>query len=390
MSTDTSKLLTESSLKSLLETYKNFDLIELRKFSIANPRKRVEIEIVFKIWFLDDQFVINSPRLSPTGTFNETLEVVQYFGRMITKLKVDYRLLDVYQCEALNKYLNEYCSESLLDVELVHCDDDKIVHLRGPFKFVENVHLHTGNLRTNTSRFDEIFPTLCRLDLGEMYYTRTGCFEGHFPHLENLTMEFWYGLYPYTVKLLEKRLRLNPQLKHLTISRCSWDILKMCSEYLPKLESLTLEQFHDDSDFQGQDIHFDSVKVFKFKPRSAFRRNIGRLPIVFGNLEEIEFHDSPNEWIEIMQTNNELKIVTTGPLNHIQFTNILRSAPNIQELYTGYNALSPSDNVVRFMREAKHLKKLFFTAFNDRTLNQIHEKKDRNWKFLPNGALIKI
>lgn len=363
-------------------------MIDLLKLSKTYPENRGAVEIVFRQWFSNEQFVINSPNLSPNGTFNETLDVVQYFGHFITRLKIDYRLLDTNQSQELNMYLNDYCAESLVDIELVHCDDDKIVHLRGPFKKVEYGRFLFGNLRTNASRFDEIFPSIRHLDLSEMYYTHAGCFEYNFSHLENLTLEFWYGFYPHTMSSLEKRLQLNPQLKHVTINRCTWDMLEMLGTHIPKLETLILEQFYDESIYQGKDIHFESMKVLKFKPRSKFRKEIGRIPIVFGNLEEIEFHNSASEWIEIMQWNKQLRIVTTGPLRDMQFFQLLDAVPNLEEFCTGYNELAPIDNILRFMRKATNLKKLTFTSLHFRISNKIMEKMDRVWRAF-NGSFIK-
>ncbi|XP_055301719.1 uncharacterized protein LOC129568168 [Sitodiplosis mosellana] len=389
ISADPHNRVSFSSVKEILDTFKDFDLIELQKYFSANPMNRYAIVIVFKHRYLYEQFVINSPNLSPNGTFNDTLDVVQNFGHLIKMLKVDYRLLDTDQSAALNKILNDRSSYSLVDVELVHCDDDKILDLRGPFLNVESVQLRMGNLRTNASRFDKIFPALRRLHLGEMYYTHAGCFEHNFPHLESLTVEFWYGSYPHTAVLLETRLRANPQLKHVTIIRCTWNMLEILSKYSTQLESLTLEQFHDDSVFEGKEIRFNSLKVFKFKPRSAFKKNIGRIPIVFEKLEEIEFHNSPDEWIAIMQKNKGLKIVTTGKLDDLQFIHVLCVVPNIQELYTGYNAISPCNNILRFIRGAKHLKRILFTAFDHRVLNQIYKRIDHEWDLLPGGMLVR-
>lgn len=382
------KEISDSALKLLLETYEHFDLIDLLKFSIENPKNHAAVEIVFNHWFLGIKFEIISPNLSPKGTFNDTLDVVEHFGHLITNLKVDYRLLDTNQSEKLNEYLNIYCLDSLTDIELVHCDSDKIANLHGPFERVENVQFHLGNLRKTALKFQEIFPSIRSLNLGEMYYTHPGCFEHSFPLLENLTVEFWYGFYPYTVAQLEKRVQSNPQLKHITISRCTWPMLELLSKQLQNLESLTLEEFRDDSIFPGN-LHFENLKILKFKPKSKFREQIGQIPIVFGKLEEIEFHDSSSEWIEIMKENRDLKTVTTGLLSDTQFFQILNAVPNLKDFCTGYNTIAPTDNIIRFMRKAMNLKRVEFTAIDFRVSNKIMERKDPEWK-AANGAFVRV
>lgn len=328
--------ISDLSLNVLLDAFSDFNVSDFIKFVATHPLNRVAAEVVFKHKFIGERYEIDGS-LFKNGSIEETLHVLEWFGHLITKLKIDYELIDANQSARLNRCLNECCAHLLNDIQLSHCDDDKLIRLLGPFKKVEGITLQFGNLRKDSVEFEKIFPAVRNLDLSEMFYTFSGCFERQFPHLENLKMEFWNGLYPQTWPVLEKRLQLNPQLKHVTFGHSNWNILRIMSKYVPKLESLELQHFDDKSMFQGEDIRFENMKYFTMDKKCEIRDD--RIPIIFGSLEEIECYEPLEKWTHIIENNRNLKRIFASQLNDKQLLKIYEELPHLEEFTTNYKTL---------------------------------------------------
>lgn len=380
--------ISDSSLNVLLDVYKDFNVSDFIEFVARRQQNRAAAEIVFKHKFLGEKYEIDG-NLFRNGSIEETLDVLEFFGHLITKLKIDYEHIDANQSASLNRCLNECCSHSLLDIELLHCDDDKLTRLHGPFTKVENLKLQFGNLRSDSVEFEKIFPVVQHLDLGDMYFTSPGCFERHFSRLEDLTIEFWNGLYPHTWAVLEKRLQLNPQLKHVTLDSGNWNTLGMLSKYVPTLESLNLRQFYDASTLQGDNmilIRFENMKVLKIGRKNEFHGE--KIPIVFGSLEEIECYAPIEQWIDVIESNKHLKKVTVGQLNDTQLLAIAEKLPNLKEFTTDYKAHHPIRPIVQYLEKSKHLKTALFKGIDSETREKII-KQTKEWKIVNGNYFVR-
>lgn len=373
--------ISDQSLNVLLNTFSDFNVSDFIKFVATHSQNRVAAEIVFKHKFIGEKYEIDGS-LFKNGSIEETLNVLEFFGHLITKLKIDYEYINTNQSAKLNRCLNECCAHLLHDIELSHCDDEKLIRLHGPFTKVESITLQFGNLRNDSMEFEKIFPAVRKLDLSEMFYTLPGCFERPFLHLESLKMEFWNGLYPQTLPVLEKRLQLNPQLKHITFGHSNWNILRMLSKYVPMVQSVELNHFHDKSTFEGEDIQFDHMKVFKINIKCEIHAE--KIPIVFGNLEEIECYEPLEKWIHIIENNKNLKKMHVDQLNDKQLIKISEELTHLEEITTHFKAL-PVASVVRFLQQNKELRAALFNGIDNETRNKIL-KRAKAWK-IANGSI---
>lgn len=116
--------------------------------------------------------------------FDVILEILHKFGYAIKRLKIDYERLDGHQRVLINHQVSLFCGRTLNEIELVHCNEYDFNGLQGPFGRVETVKMKLGHLRQPVARFDEIFPSVRRLDVAEMYFVHSGFIEQHFEQLE--------------------------------------------------------------------------------------------------------------------------------------------------------------------------------------------------------------
>lgn len=386
----------DTDLKLLINLYCEWDLEALSNVEVTNQNEQVALDTVFREKFLNGKFIIkavkDSQKISLSSETGEVIEehvidvilkVLKKFGNLITSLKLDYEGLDMNHRSAINKQLSETCGKSLLEIELIHSDENDFVDLLGPFEKMETVQMRYGNLKSNTARFDQIFPSVCQLDLSTMHYVHPGFVEHHFIHLKNLIVEF---IDTGDISTIEKRLQLNPQLQNVSLYQCNWNILKMMSKTMQNLESLELKGFNDFSTYEGDDIHFENLKIFRFRKFSALVKNIPKIPLVFGNLEEIACSKPMHLWLDIILENKNLKIVRTGEINEQQLFQIADELPNLEEFATGYNTYDSINKVVRFIEKGKHLKRIAFWQSNFNSRNTIVEQLDNEWRIVEEGG----
>lgn len=385
-----------NDVKSIINLYREWDLEALSNVVVTSQNEQMALEAVFREKFLNGKFIIkaekNSTKISlssETGKVFEEhdidvlLNCLKNLGHLISSLKVDYEGLDTSQRSALNQQLSESCAKSLLEIKLIHSDENDFVDLSGPFVKVETVQMRYGNLKRYTARFDKIFPSVNQLDLNTMHYVHPGFVEHHFVHLKNLIVEF---MDKGDISTIEKRLKLNPQLQNVSLYQCNWNILKMMSKTMQNLEQCELKGFNDFSTYEGDDIHFENLKIFRFRKFSAMVKKIPKIPLVFGNLEEIACSKPMHLWLDIIFQNKNLKIVRTGEINEQQLFQIAEELPNLEEFATGYNTYDSTNKVVRFIEKGKCLKRVAFWQSNFNSRNAIVEQLGNEWRIAEEGG----
>lgn len=352
-------------------------------------KKFVEI---FKRNFAAENFIIKGKKINdarykpyydiPVG-FNNMLEALKMFGNLITKLRLDYHYFHEKQCELVNEHISKYAADSLVEIELKNCNGVQLKNLTGPFKNVETVRLRHGNVRTKCINFNEIFPAVCSLDLRQMFSLSPATIEHHFPLLKQLKVEF---LFAVSSPHFERRLRLNPQLTSLYVFGADWQRLKMISEVLPDLQRIELT-FDDKSDWKGDDIHFEHVRVFSVRMLREFPDSMERIPINFESLEEITCIEPTSKWFDVIIRNKNLTKITAGVLNGEQIRQIAENLPNVKEFHTKYDVKSMDDvdKIMRFIEVSKNLKTATFSHSNDDSNKDIydfiHGKLTHEWTF---------
>lgn len=338
-------------------------------FVESDPKRNSEpAEIVVRQKYLDDKFeIVSDHYLENPEDFNLLLKVLKLFGQLITKLKVDYKNLNPYQCETINKYLNEFCYDSLIEIEFMNTDDEALSELEGPFKRATHIRLDLDGypIEGNKIRYDKIFPAVRQFDQDGMGMRFPERFDRKFPHLESLTMEMEMYQAKYWPNLMT-RLELNPQLRHVTFPLANWFVLKIIQKQRSKIESVVFERFNNLPLFEDDDpdIELENVRIFKFLDDDIGSRS-NRIPLVFGNLKEIVCNKPVDVWFDIIIENKNLRKVQTGELSDKQLFKIVDKLPKLEEFITDHKIANFTDKIVSFIEKGDNLERVQFTQLTD-------------------------
>lgn len=336
-------------------------------------------------------------------------KVLQQFGRVISKMKVNYpemganllknRDLVASIFDSYSKSISSYCSDSLVHLILIDFNGYFIKQMIRPFKNVEFVEISGDfeTLNSSTLRFNEIFPKIKNLSMPATSIGDIDCIDVHFPHLIEVNVDFVnpYGRNIIFERTIDKLLQKNPQLQILKIRQVNVSFLKAAISALPNLKHLRIEKsplFDDFFDF-GPEITFKHLKklellfVIQYFPRN----------ITFEQLEELHVHISAKLgigcWIDFMENYTHLKKfrISDGCINNNdlqKFTNVdLRCELSIQ-LCSDVE----DENVIRFVvKNPKVIKFHFkFYTFSKVKLELLERKFDNKWIIFNTGDSIEL
>lgn len=177
-------------------------------------------------------------------SFGAILKFLRYFGKKNTALKIVFRpsmhgKLQNRITELCN-YINEYCTETLTELELLFSERGFIPLLK-PFRKLETLALSDVPV-DDLLDLNRCFPKLCWLKLYSIPEFIPNCFQAHLLHLPHLKVLLISPIVEETfVKIC---LQLNPQLEILEIIGVSnsWDpsILDFVNENILQLKELRI------------------------------------------------------------------------------------------------------------------------------------------------------
>lgn len=257
-------------------------------------------------------------RTSVIGDIFDTLEPLEYsgdevivsdmqlfenllktYGHNIKKVHIEYmkpRNVDrgsarPSQSNEVQKWLERYCSESLIELIISNFTSNPLSGITNIFSNVKTVLFDGVSATINGLNFNkglklnEIFPAVRRMSLiiqnGQYPYF---CVEFH--HLEHVAIEYRYSVSQVqravdTMNMNNFFLK-NPQITNLHFSYASLSYVKKLTNMLPNLHTLALVLVPHNFNF-NDDICFGKVRKFSIIA--------DELPvnIIFDQLEEVEF-----------------------------------------------------------------------------------------------------
>lgn len=393
-STKNAKKITDFPLELLLDIYEGVDLNTLANVAKTHPNNWGAAAYVFNKSFAIQTFDVNGISVfngmwkdnsNNEHEFNTTLNALEMFGHLMTKIKLNYYYYNKEQIKIVNRYLNEYVSNSLIEMELSGCRDGK--YMTGSFKKVEILHLYFGNV--TELKLNEIFPAVRVLDLKSMQVTSK--IDYQLPHMIEMHCECEFVYQDSNATELERRLRLNPQVRRLWIMSANINTLKMISEIVPQLEHLELKGVHEHLDLQGvhgdpqildKDIQFPNIKNFTIP--SSVQRSIERVPIAFENLEEVSFSSEINSFFHIISHNEKLKKITSEHIYYDKWQRIAAEVRNLEEFVTGARVAVENDvnRVVSFIETCKNLKTMRFLTAPSSRCEEILGRLQPDWELV--------
>lgn len=289
----------------------------------------------------------------------------QLFAHSIANLSVQIRSNDRNSID--HRFVLKHCSAGLVKLTLNQCSDMVLRTIDKPFEGVKELCISDDFLRSNLSQLSVWFPAMDTLLLDEVNFMAQPDLCSQLKHFEMINED---ALIPLpTIKQL---LRMNPQLKSLNL-RCDYDadFLRTISEYLPKLEELSLFSPNDlFKSFGTQNFIFENVKKFTLSNSHLFLvtafSDLVQLPFVFNNLREltmIGFTSSGGPLLTFIQRNKNLEKLHLGAyfdastldLQHMKA--LVKTLPNLAELQIDGDAFA-NDDLIEFLSTAQTLNKV--------------------------------
>lgn len=199
---------------------------------------------------------------------NVSLKVLKHFGPAIQKLTIHSQRFWANEEQKIIGFVNEYCAQSLVQLDLEITRHDTMRKLSGPFQNVKELGLNVVDsdiheiTTYNQQTLNNFFPNIRNLTLSIKSNTNTD-FVGHLPNLTYLSLKGDTlnvdGLVNVDTRYTESLLGRNPQIKALKLVFYPPDFVRTVKLYFPNLESLSLWFFN----LKNDRVQFEHVKTFE-------------------------------------------------------------------------------------------------------------------------------
>lgn len=312
----------------------------------------------------DDEIIIQH--------FGTALKVLKYFGNSISHIKISFNRNEPYLKDnssiiTLNKAINENCSETLLNLELI--GSGKILEeMTKPFKQVKQFSVRHDSLKdlgSNSLSFNELFPALESFDSKYIEVKNINCLDHEFPNLQHVRIKVPHRDNGKQSPEIESFLRKNPQINSLKIDNSNKKILRYVNDVLPNLEQLHINGYNTDSD-DGILIKFENVKnltIYAYYGCGELYENIK-----FENLVELHVipsrYENGNKWIQFAKTSRHLKklFVESGD-NDMKLEMLEQFGPNFNEISLELEPKTSDASIINYVKKCDKIKKIHIKRF---------------------------
>lgn len=212
----------------LEKIFKHLSLRSLFNVAVANEWLRPAANIVYKRKFgMKQVFIDNGRYTSASGLvlYGQTtfiglkacLQFLRCLGSSINHLNIWYSRWNKKQCEHIHQYVNEYCANSLVNIEFWDKPNRNPIKQFGkPFVNIHTAMVYNSCLGDQFSSFQQWFPNMRTLKLHNVRTLR--CIGTPFEHLKDLRININKdGALGHTMVKAIRLLRLHPQLHSLEI-----------------------------------------------------------------------------------------------------------------------------------------------------------------------------
>lgn len=389
----------ELPVEILLLVFEDMDLKDLIAIAKSDPYIQRVAEMVYKAKFSKSPFEIDD-YYQCTGQvagdecverleFDSILDLFQVFGHLISKLVINHMSLreQPEKLRALNEHISKFMSHSLIEIKFSYLFNGCLVGLQEPFAKVECVTFgNTGSIEpvdhSNNMNLSAMFPVVRQISLyGSSPFNNPKMMEQHFPNLES--MEFKSGMHEKSQpSILERRFQLNPQLRCLSFSKASWNVLEVISKNAPNIEHIQILEFNAAPDMGDNDIILENLKVFSVQNSLG---DVARVPFVFGSLEELSFtmyERVMDLWVDVFIQNKQLKKLNTGYLTDDAFERMTDQLPHLEEFTMKFIRLPTNNSIAtihEFLQKANKLKCVTFLQANSDTSKALKTQLTTEW-----------
>lgn len=398
------KGLLDLPFELLLDIFERLDMLELISVGRIHPHieavashiiERLISDRTLKIYIRRNQLykfegisysILGTDHINQPVELQTMLDLFKYYGHYITKLSAQFGEKRDYD-EALISYINKYAAKTLKEIDFQRLE--MFCHLlKEPFSVAEKVQLKHINAATSTLNLSEMFPSVRYLDVRAMGLIRSLNSLQHYPHLEHLTIPIEWGDFEASISAFSKLIELNPQLKHLSIPRCQWNMLELLNETRPELESLELSEFIlYDHRLRKFPLLFSDIKKLKCQTIDQREINVETILMKFGSLEEIEVDGGLDFWMKVIMENRNLKkVIVRNELSRENLQRIAHGLPNLEEFTMTYGATVGHriEGIADFLQQATQVKKATFVGLSPNQCDEAAQNLTNEWKNVEN------
>lgn len=383
-------ILTDMNDDCLVHIFLYLSLGDLLNIADTNKQLKPAAELTFAKRFKRGKLILRKLKKSSEIHINETEQVkvknpyqlLRCFGHLIPNQKIQNR--------TLLKYVNQYCSESIINIGLSSLGR----YIKKPFPNAETVTLRC-RLKWSFNRLPKLFPNVRVLSFF-MCGIQPRYIAVHFPHLNEVNIGCSLNI--YGAKCYVKMLRFNPQIRHLYLSPIIDDVrlLRTANQFIQFLEHLHLRYLEDSyMNFEEKFVHFAYLKVLKIVHIGEITTPI---PVSSSCLKSFSFHlhTSDPDYIENLDILLEFlrmhPFITTFTLssdcNRMCSTNkfvlqqILEAVSSMEEIDISLIKNLSAKDAIKFVNKCKSLKKLNFRADDNSIFDQLNAKLEVKWQVL--------
>lgn len=316
------------------------------------------------------------------------LKVIRNFGQSIPALNVCYYGVPEAHRTELDRYINKYCVESLVDLEY---GGESLKNLTNPFPNVKTVAFF-GNLQCDQLEIHRCFPNVETLKLTNSSSAQS--INTHFPHLKHLQIHNERN----SIKIddLLGCLRSNAQLQSLRTFNIFFnpECLQATNE-CPQLKSLSVMMGSAFSNHFGE-ISVNSKNVTKFETDGSYLKQLhsSKVSLSFDQLEELIIHKPLSQTVLDFITKHQsvTKFTYYGwkkeDFNDEQPLLVLAQAfPSLTDVSFYLNTFLV-DDAVEFVKECKSLQSFFIFSLDQKMEYKLMENCLGNaWRMTINNSI---
>lgn len=310
-------------------------------------------------------------------TFPVAQKMLRIFGHLISKLEFNYDRYNPAQARIIAKYINDYCSESLVEIKLYSFKESVLDLWNIPFTKVENVYLIRGIFTSKPFDLNSTFPAMQRLELEWITITESKYLVKHYPHLKYFKMA--------DSKTIERILSLNHQIQSVYVwSEYSFDFLRFICENSTNLSELILNGLpkgFTETTIQ-RNYSMPNIKKFTLYLSNLIEFIPEYSPFDLGQVEEFTLSciEPSQKWIDIITQYQSIRklAVEWGILNSNQWSKVLRDLPNLMEIEAKLDSTLPTQSITALINNSTKLEKVTFldteSSFRDILRTEINEQ----------------
>lgn len=303
--------------------------------------------------------------------FDTILMVLKQFGHTIQKLSVEYTNTNLKTIEIakISEFINLYCSDTLIEFKVFSFHREIFEKMSKPFTNVEVVSIRgefKSTLDSGNLRIEELFPAMRDLSLLVVLVQNAYCIHRNFPNLERLDVHIWEhkNKRRFTFDDIEVLLKMNRQIRSLSLSYCTRPFLKTVNQILPNLERLEIENYHNEPYIvdDGLLIEFKNVKNFtNYIGAESVPTNIS-----FSNLLEFYTYAYPrtcDKWIDLVKKSTTLKRIKVwnALVKNEQLEELSKINLSLDEIYIEINEGVTDETIINFIKANWKTKKIILS-----------------------------